>query len=681
MSLHDDILVVKGVGEKTKKLLNKLNIYTKADLLSYFPRDYDKYGEVNTISSVKAGLSFVICAAPISAPILKRLGSKNVVVCEVYDGSGKLELIWFNMPFVKSKLKKGTHYIFRGRIVKKGNTYSMTQPEILTDYEYRIKKKVLQPIYPLTKGITGNFFRKTVAAVFAEMTADIDYLPLKIRKEHELMGLPAAVEEIHFPKSYETLIEARKRLVFDEFFLFNLSISMMKEEREDLPSKFKMHEVVETDTLIRGLSFSPTGAQTAVWKEITEDLTSGRRMNRLVQGDVGSGKTLLAILACLLASKNQMQAAVMVPTEVLARQHFSSFQTALSDFGVKSVFLTGSVKGKERKAVLSEIESGAANVIIGTHALIQEKVAYRNLSLVITDEQHRFGVRQREKLMKKGEEPHVLVMSATPIPRTLAVILYGDLDISLVDELPAVRLPIKNCIVGEDYRNSSYHFIKEEVEKGHQAYIICPMVEKKEDNDELADVISYTENLKAYFSGKMRIAYLHGKMKNEEKNLVMEAFARGDIDILVSTTVVEVGVNVPNATVMMIENAERFGLSSLHQLRGRIGRGDAQSYCIFMSSNTSKESMERLLILKNSNDGFKIAEEDLKLRGAGDIFGIRQSGEMQFQLADILNDAKILKSASDLVKSLSDKLKKECYDKGRRFYYKNFIYGDEINTL
>lgn len=680
-NLNETILSIKGVGAKTKVLLEKLGIFTKSDLLRYFPRTYDKYGEVTPIRDLKAETVGILNAAPLSHPLIKVVGNKKIVIAEVYDGSGKIELSWFNMPYVRAKLSKGIHCIFRGKVVRKGKSLIMVQPEILTMAEYRLKQQVLQPIYPLTKGITSNFLKKCLREVLGEFEAKIDYLPMSLKKECGLMGLKAAIEEIHFPKSYSTLVEARKRLVFDEFFLFSLSLDKMKQEKSKEKSKFlfSFHPVV--DEFLSSLPFTMTEAQKRTWLEVRGDVGSGTRMNRLIQGDVGSGKTLIAILACLLAVKNGYQASLMVPTEVLARQHYESFSSALNQFGVKTVLLTGAIKGKERKEVLSQISLGEAGVIIGTHALIQDKVEYQDLALVITDEQHRFGVRQREKLMEKGREPHVMVMSATPIPRTLAIILYGDLDISLVDELPAERLPIKNCVVDGGYRNTSFNFIKEEVEKGHQAYVICPMVEASEENTELEDVVSYSEKLREYYAGKVRVQYLHGKLKNEEKNSIMESFSKGEIDVLVSTTVVEVGVNVPNATVMMIENADRFGLASLHQLRGRIGRGSFQSYCIFMSKNTSEEAMERLMILKNSNDGFQIAEEDLKLRGSGDIFGIRQSGEMLFALGDVLSDAAILKSASEVMKSLSDKSKNECYDKGRIFYQKSFIYGNEINTL
>lgn len=681
MVLEESITAIKGIGTKTAALLNKLGIYTKGDILKYFPRNYDKYDKIIPISSLKIGMTAVISAMPASYPILKRVGNKNILVCEVTDGSGKIELNWFNMPFIKSKLSKGVHSIFRGRVVKKGRFIQIVQPEILTEAEYRRKTEVLQPIYRLTKGITSNLLRKFIAEVLNEVTSGIDYLPREIKTEHSLIALKDALREIHFPKSNSTLLDARRRLVFDEFFLFALSIDILKQGRERERSSFAVEHKSIVVEFISSLNFSLTNAQKKVWEEIEHDLTVGTRMNRLIQGDVGSGKTMIAMLACLLMAKNGYQSSVMVPTEVLARQHFESFSTMLEKYGVRIVLLTGSIKGRQRKETLAKIESHEADVIIGTHALIQEQVIYDKLALVITDEQHRFGVKQREKLADKGSEPHILVMSATPIPRTLAVILYGDLDISIVNELPAKRLSIKNCVVDEDYRMTAYQFILGEVSKGHQAYIICPMVEKSEESDELSDVVSYTEELTSLLGDRARIRYLHGKMKNDEKNNIMEEFSNGRIDILVSTTVVEVGINVPNATVMMIENADRFGLASLHQLRGRIGRGSAQSYCIFMSGNTSKEAMERLNILNLSNDGFKIAEEDMRLRGPGDVFGIRQSGEMAFNLGDIIGDADILKLTSETVKCMSDKIKNECYYRGSSFYKSNDIYENDVMTL
>ena len=452
---------------------------------------------------------------------------------------------------------------------------------------------------------------------------------------------------MHFPADEEEMRAARDRLVFDEFLLFILGIRRLKESQEALSNEARMAEAAQAERLMAELPYELTGAQKRVWKEIRGDLAGNHVMNRLVQGDVGSGKTILAVLALVTAGCNGYQGALMVPTEVLAKQHFQSVSELLETYGIplKAVLLTGSMKASEKRRAAEAIACGTVQIVIGTHALIQEKIAYRRLGLVVTDEQHRFGVRQRETLANKGLHPHVLVMSATPIPRTLAIILYGDLDISVVDELPAHRLPIKNCVVDESYRPAAYRFMEKETALGHQVYIICPMVEESEEL-ELENVMDYTKKLQKILPGH-QIACLHGKMKPKEKNEIMERFAAGETSILVSTTVIEVGINVPNATVMMVENAERFGLAQLHQLRGRVGRGKAQSYCIFMSGKKGKETKKRLEVLNRSNDGFYIAGEDLKLRGPGDLFGIHQSGILEFRLGDVFQDAKVLQSAGE----------------------------------
>ena len=474
-----------------------------------------------------------------------------------------------------------------------------------------------------------------------------EYLPEEFRERYELADINYALRTIHFPPNKEELLVSRKRLVFDEFFLFILSVRKMKEKTEETPNCFPVKETWLTEEIIERLPYSLTGAQLNAWHEIERDLAGRRMMSRLVQGDVGSGKTILAFLAMCLVADNGYQAALMAPTEVLARQHYEGFQKLMEEQNLSfpAVLLTGSDTAREKRLAYAKIASGEALVIIGTHALIQEKVEYANLALVITDEQHRFGVKQREALTTRGNPPNVLVMSATPIPRTLAIILYGDLDISVIDELPARRLPIKNCVVNTSYRPKAYSFIERQVREGRQAYVICPMVEESE-GMEAENVLDYTEKLRENLSSDIRIEYLHGKMKAKEKNVVMEAFAQGAIQVLVSTTVVEVGVNVPNATVMMVENAERFGLAQLHQLRGRVGRGEYQSYCIFVQGNQEQVS-KRLEILNKSNDGFYIAGEDLKLRGPGDLFGIRQSGDMEFKIGDIYNDSAILTKASE----------------------------------
>ncbi len=512
----------------------------------------------------------------------------------------------------------------------------------------------MQPIYGQTKGLPNKTIVRAVKQALSVRQMVRDYMPLDLRIRHELAEYNFAIEHIHFPTDRTELLFARKRLVFDEFFLFLMAVRRLKDRRVDRESHFRMTPSDEVISLVKNLPYALTGAQNKVLTEVFRDMTGGKVMNRLIQGDVGSGKTIIAVLALLEAAYNGYQGALMVPTEVLARQHYESMLSLFEENGIDKqvVLVTGSMTAKEKRTAYGKIASHEADIIVGTHALIQEKVVYDKLALVITDEQHRFGVSQREMLGRKGDEPHVLVMSATPIPRTLAIIIYGDLDISIIDELPANRLPIKNCVVDTSYRNTAYSFIKGEVAAGRQAYVICPMVEASE-MIEAENVLDYAKKLQSALPG-IPVEYLHGKMKAKEKNAVMERFAAGEIKILVSTTVVEVGVNVPNATVMMIENAERFGLAQLHQLRGRVGRGKHQSYCILVDGSGQDGTRERLTILSKSNDGFFIASEDLKLRGPGDIFGLRQSGDLEFKLADIFTDANILKTVSEEVNRLLD---------------------------
>ncbi len=475
-----------------------------------------------------------------------------------------------------------------------------------------------------------------------------DKLPEELRIRYGLAEYNYAIRGIHFPEDKEVFFHARERLVFDEFLEFILSLRKIQTEKERLKNNFRIRHCEETDRLIGRLPYELTKAQRRVWKEIENDIQSGYSMSRLIQGDVGSGKTIIAVLALITAACQGYQGAMMAPTEVLAKQHYDSVTELLQtyDIPIQTELLTGSMTVKEKREAYARIADGRSQIILGTHALIQDKAEYRNLALVVTDEQHRFGVRQRELLAEKGETPHILVMSATPIPRTLAIILYGDLDISVIDELPSDRLPIKNCVVDTGYRQTAYSFIKKQVLQGRQCYIICPMVEESE-HMEAENVIDYSAMLKGELGGEIWVEHLHGKMKQSEKDEIMNRFVAGKIQVLVSTTVNEVGINIPNATVMMVENAERFGLAQLHQLRGRVGRGCHQSYCIFMSGSKSKETKKRLEILNQTNDGFKIAGEDLKLRGPGDLFGIRQSGLMDFRLGDVFQDAPVLKRASE----------------------------------
>ena len=596
-----------------------------------------------------------VSAAVCSGVYVNSVKGRQIISVNIADQSGKFPVVCFNLPYLKKTLRKGSWFVFRGRIVRKQGKLEMEHPEIFTPSAYEEILHHLQPVYGLTAGLSNKTVVKMITQLLESVPMQSEYLPEEFRERYELADINYALRTIHFPLNKEELLVSRKRLVFDEFFLFILSVRKMKEKTEETPNCFPVRETWLTEEIIERLPYSLTGAQLNAWHEIERDLAGRRMMSRLVQGDVGSGKTILAFLAMCLVADNGYQAALMAPTEGLARQHYEGFQKLMEEQNLSfpTVLLTGSDTAREKRLAYAKIASGEALVIIGTHALIQEKVEYANLALVITDEQHRFGVKQREALTTRGNPPNVLVMSATPIPRTLAIILYGDLDISVIDELPARRLPIKNCVVNTSYRPKAYSFIERQVREGRQAYVICPMVEESE-GMEAENVLDYTEKLRENLSSDIRIEYLHGKMKAKEKNVVMEAFAQGAIQVLVSTTVVEVGVNVPNATVMMVENAERFGLAQLHQLRGRVGRGEYQSYCIFMSASKSKETKERLDILNHSNDGFKIASEDLRLRGPGDLFGIRQSGLMNFKLGDIYQDAKILQMANEAADQLTE---------------------------
>lgn len=640
---------VKGVGEKTEKLFQKIGITTAEELLRYYPRTYDIYEEPVEIASAEEDKTVSIRATIATSIYINQIRNLQVLTTTVADASGRLPVAWFNAPYLRGTLKKGSVFILRGKIIKKKGRPQMEHPEIFTPAAYEEIIHSMQPVYGLTKGLSNKMITKLVHQILDTRPLHGEYLPEEIRERYQLADANYAIRTVHFPKNMQELLTARKRLVFDEFLLFVLAIQLLKEKTEEAPNTFPMKPVWTTEEIIEGLPYDLTGAQKNVWHEIERDLSGHKLMSRLVQGDVGSGKTVIAFLAMVLSAENGFQSALMVPTEVLANQHYEGFLRLMEEQNIASchpVLLTGSTTARQKREIYQKIADGEVNVIIGTHALIQEKVEYKNLGLVITDEQHRFGVRQREALTTRGNPPHVLVMSATPIPRTLAIILYGDLDISIIDELPAKRLPIKNCVVGTSYRPKAYSFIEKQVQMGRQAYVICPMVEESE-GLEAENVTDYARRLQEILPGEIKVEILHGKMKPKEKNRIMEAFASGEIQVLVSTTVVEVGVNVPNATVMMVENAERFGLAQLHQLRGRVGRGEHQSYCIFIQGNNEENTSKRLKILNESNDGFYIAGEDLKLRGPGDLFGIRQSGLMEFKIGDIYNDAGILKNASE----------------------------------
>ena len=662
---------LKGIGDKTARLLNKLSVYTAEDLVRLYPRSYDICGKPVLVSEIPehTGDSLIAVDAVVArTPALKRVRNLQILTVTLRDEKGGLlKATWFNMPYLLGSLKPGYRYIFRGRPVFRNGDWVMEQPVLYTMEGYSSQIGIMQPIYPLTRGLSNKIVSKAMQQALDIKELVPELLPAELRRSNELAEINFAMRAIHFPKDMNDYEAARKRLVFDEFFFFMLNVRRMKENNSRQPNLSRIADDARTDEFIKKLPYELTNAQKRTWQEVSSDMNGERLMNRLVQGDVGSGKTIIAVLALMNTVYAGYQGAMMVPTEVLARQQYDDTCAMFEKYGINInvSLLIGSMTASAKKKERQRIASGEAGIVIGTHALIQAGVEYANLGLVVTDEQHRFGVHQRESLTQKGSSVHTLVMSATPIPRTLAIIIYGDLDISVMNELPSSRLPIKNAVVGTDYRPNAYRFIENQVQAGHQAYVICPMVEAREDGDVMEDgrgdtfantnmhatlenVVDYTTMLKKNLPSSINVEYLHGKMKPAVKDEIMERFHSGQTQVLVSTTVIEFGVNVPNATVMLIENADRFGLAQLHQLRGRVGRGAYQSYCIFVgTSNAKKENMDRLGILRESNDGFRIAEEDLKLRGPGDFFGIRQSGDMQFTIGDIYKDANLLKAASD----------------------------------
>ena len=649
-----NIQQLKGIGEKTAALLSRLSVYTVKDLVGLYPRAYDVYEKpVFVQEAVEEHASEIVSIEAVVARNVEQYSTPRMKVLStvVRDEQGtSLKCTWFNMPFLRSSLKPGAHYVFRGQLAKKKGSFVLEQPQMYTMAAYAQLQGSMQPIYPLTKGLSNKTVAKAVKQALEKYDTCLEkeYIPVDIRSAYQLAEHNFAVQRIHFTQSQEDYLQSRKRLAFEEFFLFVLAVRNMKEKNTHRLNEYRILNDARTDKFISELEFELTDAQKKTWEEIKENMSGSALMSRLIQGDVGSGKTIIAVLALMNTAFAGYQGAMMVPTEVLAKQQYESICSMFEKHQIplKVVLLMGSMTAAQKRAVYEQIRTHEADIVVGTHAVIQEKAVYDKLALVITDEQHRFGVNQRRALSMKGDNPHVLVMSATPIPRTLAIIVYGDLDISIIDTLPAERLPIKNCVVGTNYRENAYKFIAGQVKEGRQAYVICPMVEESE-NVDAENVVEYAEKLKAALPPQIRVEYLHGKMKANQKEEIMARFAARETDVLVSTTVIEVGVNVPNATVMMVENADRFGLAQLHQLRGRVGRGKYQSYCIFVSGSDTAKAKDRLGILNQTNDGFKIAEEDLKQRGPGDFFGVRQSGDLRFKIGDIFSDSKVLKEAAD----------------------------------
>ncbi len=671
-----DLTELNGIGEKTAGAFNRLGIFSAEELVRYYPRAYESFDKPVPLYELEPGKVMTVEGVLSKDASINRFNGMTIVNAYIADMTGRLQLSWYNSPFLRNSLKAGSHLVFRGRVYSKNGRLIMNQPKLYQPEAYKEKYEGrLLPLYSLTRGISNNTVVKAVAEALTKCGRANEYLPEDIIDEYQLKSLEVTAIRLHFPRDNEELKESRRRAVFDEFFLRHIAGLRLSVNARKLKSSYVCRPDYRLIKFIADLPFELTRGQLKAYKEINADMSSGRVMNRLIEGDVGSGKTMVAVLAMLSAALNGYQAAIMAPTAVLAAQHFDTFNRLLEkndsfDGRISTVLLTGSMSAAAKREALRRIREHEADIIIGTHALFQENVEYAALGLIVTDEQHRFGVGQREALSGKGSMPHTLVMSATPIPRTLAIIMYSDMDISVIAERPEGRIPIKNCVVGPDYRKTAYKFIFDEVKRGRQAYIICPAIENAEEDGGAAEasessnssehrstaalenVADYIKKLKKLCPEGVSAEALHGRMKNEEKDRIMNRFKAHETDILVSTTVIEVGVDVPNATVIMIENAERFGLAELHQLRGRVGRGEYQSYCIMINTSDTEKAAERLGILNSSNDGFKIAEEDLRLRGPGDVFGVKQSGDEEYRIADIYRDADILKEAFSAADSI-----------------------------
>ena len=646
MALTDSIQVLPGIGPKRAALFARLGVRTLGDLLRFYPRDYEDRTHMCAIHDLEPGETACFRACVISPPQTKTFykpGGRKLTVTHltVADDTGRLYITIFHSEYVAARIQEGETYYFYGTLNENDLMPSMTNPVFeLPSEEGKITRRII-PIYSLTAGLNNRAVSQAVhAALEREIAPEV--LPAPVKEKYGLCDAAFACRNIHEPSSAEALEAAKKRLIFEEFFLFSAALSMVRAER----TVHRVPPYADTDLsdFYEALPFQLTGAQSRAIQEILSDFRRGIPMSRMVQGDVGSGKTMVAAAAAVCAVRNGKQAALMAPTEILARQHFETLSAMMESLGIRCALLTGSLKESIKKQVRQNIAQGEADLVIGTHALLSENTVFKDLGLVIADEQHRFGVSQRAKLLAKGTQPHLLIMSATPIPRTLALILYGDLDISLIDELPPGREPVGTFLVNESYRARLNNFIRKQAAEHHQTFIVCPAIEESE-TESLKAAELWAETLKKSVFPNLRVALLHGKMKGSEKDSVMEAFAGGAYDILVATTVIEVGVDVPNATLMVIENADRFGLSQLHQLRGRIGRGSAKSYCVLVSDTANAETRQRLRAFCSTTDGFKIAEEDLKLRGPGDFFGARQHGLPAFRIGNLASDLSLLKEA------------------------------------
>ena len=641
--LSDPITMLKGVGPSKAKQFANLNIFTLGDLICHFPRGYEDRTKLLPIEKLEpekaACFKAMVMNTPRTAHIRKGLDLTKV---QVADTTGRLNLTFFNNKYVSEQLQYGREYIFYGAVSGDFIGYSMTNPVFESLDSQPVTTRRVLPIYPLTAGLSNAAMLKAVRQALAICDTPPEIIPAEVRSAYGILSADRAYTAIHEPASMAEAEMAKKRLIFEEFFVFSAGLSLMRASRAE--KKTEAYQNLNLKPFLSSLPFILTGAQQRAIDEIVDDFGSGAPMNRLVQGDVGSGKTMIAAAAAYLTVNNGRQAALMAPTEILAEQHYQSLGRLFAPMGIRTVLLTGSLTPKEKRLVRESIAAGEADLIIGTHALLSDTTTFHDLGLVVADEQHRFGVAQRSKLSSKGNDPHLLVMSATPIPRTLALLMYGDLDVSIINELPPGREAVDTFLVGESYRARINAFIRKQVAEGHQCFVVCPAVEENEDLGIKAATV-WAETLQKTVFPDLRIALLHGQLKAQEKEDAMASFARGEADVMVATTVIEVGVDVPNATLMVIEDADRFGLSQLHQLRGRVGRGKAKSYCILTSHNKNPETLQRLKALCKTTDGFKIAEEDLALRGPGDFFGSRQSGLPTFRVANLSYDLQTLKDA------------------------------------
>ncbi|MBQ7410902.1 MAG: ATP-dependent DNA helicase RecG [Clostridia bacterium] len=654
IDLNKDIKYIKGVGPNRATLLNKLGIYNLKDLITYFPREHEDRGKAKGIAELEDGEEALICAYPVARMNEIRIRG-NLTLCKliVRDETGTMQITWYNQSYLKNTFKPNERYKFFGKVSKKYGKVEMQSPVYETENSNRNTGKII-PIYPLTYSLTQNTIRKIIESGLNEIDGKLEEtLPKYILDKYNLYDYNTAIRQIHFPDNFANFNLAKKRLVFEELFSMQLALLSLKNKYEIKKPGIEFSKDAKMSDVIDILPFKPTGAQRRVLEEIDRDMESNKPMNRLLQGDVGSGKTVVALIAAYKAVKSGYQAVIMAPTAILATQHLETFNDILKDSGIKCELLISGISKKKKTEMLERLEKGEIDILIGTHAVLEDNVKFNKLGLVVTDEQHRFGVRQRSIIVEKGNNPDVLVMTATPIPRTLALILYGDLDISIIDELPPNRKKIETYAVTKGMEQRVNNFIVKNVQEGRQCYVVCPLVEENEEID-AKSVMEIYETYKKQIFPDLRVEYLHGKMKQKEKDAIMEEFKNGNIDILISTTVIEVGVNVPNSNIMIIENAERFGLAQLHQLRGRVGRGEHQSYCILKYQGNSQIIRERMKVISSTNDGFVISEKDLELRGSGEFFGTKQHGIPEFKIANLFEDIGILKQVQGIAMEIID---------------------------